>query len=200
VKRIRRLLYPQGLNGVRTPLFAAAILITTVVVALAAWPTELAQQSSADTQRQVGDAETSRYDKWLNHDVVYIINDEERSAFQKLTTDEERNKFVGQFWERRNPNPGSEKNKFKEEHYRRIAHANERFATSQPGWLTDRGHMYIVYGPPDEIEHHPKGEYSKYAREIWMYHRAERVGDSVFVTFMDWTGKGDYHLAPGNAR
>ena len=200
MKRIQRLLHPKGVNGAWTPLFAAATLITTAVVALAAWPTEPSQQSSADTQQQMGRAETSRYDQWLNQDVVYIINDEERSAFQKLTTDEERDKFVGQFWERRNPNPGTGKNMFKEEHYRRIAYANQHWATSRPGWQTDRGHMYIVYGPPDEIENHPRGEHSTYSREIWMYHHVEGVGERVFVTFMDWTGKGDYHLAPGNGR
>jgi GWxTD domain-containing protein len=200
VKRIRRLLCPQRVHGVWTPLLASVILITTTVVALAAWPAEPSQQSSATTQRQTSRAEIPRHDKWLNQDVVYIINDEERTAFQKLTSDEERDKFVGQFWDRRNPNPGSGKNKFKEEHYRRIAHANAHFATSGPGWLTDRGHMYIVYGPPDEIEDHPKGEGSTYAREIWMYHHVDGVGDRVFLTFMDWTGKGDYHLSPGNAR
>ena len=94
--------------------------------------------------------------------MVYIISDAERVAFQKLTTDEERKKFIEQFWERRNPAPGAgstEKNAFLQEHYRRIAYANERFRTAsgRAGWQTDRGHMYIVYGPPDEIESHPSG-------------------------------------------
>jgi GWxTD domain-containing protein len=195
VKRIRRLLYPKGVNGVWTPLFAAAILITTAVVAFAAWPPERAQQSSAASQRQKDRAETSSYDQWLNQEVVYIITDKERAAFQKLTTDEERDKFIKQFWERRNPNPGSARNKFKEEHYRRIAYANEHFATSRPGWQTDRGHMYIVYGPPDEIDSHPANQ--PYPFEEWKYRYVEGHGVNVILTFTDRTGRGDYQLAPG---
>jgi len=199
VKRIRRLLYPKASNGVRTPLFAAALLIATAVVAFAAWPPEPSQQSSAAAQRHVSHAETSPYDRWLNQEVVYVIGDEERTAFQKLTTDEERDRFIEQFWERRNPNPGRAENEFKQEHYRRIAYANEHFATSRPGWKTDRGHMYIVYGPPDEIEDHAKGD-STYAREIWMYRHVIGIGSNVSVTFVDRMGTGDYRLAPGNAR
>ena len=200
MKRIRRLLYPKGANGVRTPLFAAAILITTAVVAFAGWLTESPQQGSAGAQRQTSCAETSPYDKWLNQEVVYIIDDIERAAFQKLTSDEERNKFIGQFWERRNPNPGSPENKFKEQHYRRLGYANEHFAASRPGWRTDRGHMDIVYGPPDQIKDYAKGEHSTYALQVWTYRHVEGIGDNVSVTFVDRMGSGDYHLAPGNAR
>jgi len=99
----------------------------------------------------------SPYKKWLDEEVPYIITDEERAAFKKLTTDEEREQFIEQFWERRNPNPGSPENEFKEEYYRRIAYSNEHFASGIPGWKTDRGRMYIMYGPPDEIESHPSG-------------------------------------------
>jgi len=200
MKRIRRLLYPKGVNGVWTPVIATVILMAISVVALAAWPTEPPQRSSAAAQRGLSHAETSPYDTWLNQEVVYIIGDEERAAFQKLTTDQERERFVQQFWERRNPNPGSPENEFKEEHYRRIAFANEHFATSRAGWETDRGHMYIVYGPPDEIESHAKRVHSTYAREVWMYRHVEGIGDNVSVTFVDRMGTGDYRLAPGNAR
>ena len=97
------------------------------------------------------------YKKWLNEDVTYIITDEERKAFKNMQTDEERQQFVEQFWLRRDPTPDTEENEFKEEHYRRIAYANERYASGIPGWKTDRGRIYITYGPADEVESHPSG-------------------------------------------
>ena len=99
----------------------------------------------------------SPYRKWLNEDVSYIITDEERAAFKRLQTDEEREQFIENFWLRRDPTPDTVENEFKEEHYRRIAYANEHFASGVPGWKTDRGRIYIVYGPPDEIEDHSSG-------------------------------------------
>src|SRR3990172_10461050 len=95
--------------------------------------------------------------KWLDEDVLYIITDEERSAFKKLTTDEERYQFIEQFWLRRDPSPDTIENEFKDEHYRRIAFSNERFASGKPGWKTDRGRIYITWGAPDQIESHPSG-------------------------------------------
>src|SRR5258708_26467482 len=145
VKRSRRLLYPKGPNGAWTPLFAAVILLATAAVALTAWPAETPPQAPA---------EVTPYLNWLNQDVVYIIEAAERAAFEKLTTNEERQKFIEQFWLRRDPTPGTPKNELKEEHYRRIAYANQlyRTAAGKPGWQTDRGRIYIIYGPPDEIE------------------------------------------------
>src|ERR1700757_2580543 len=99
----------------------------------------------------------SQYKKWLNEDVVYIISPEERSAFVHLTTNEEREQFIEQFWQRRNPDPDSAENTFKEEHYPRIAYTNEHYASGIPGWKTDRGRIYIMWGPPDEIDAHPTG-------------------------------------------
>src|SRR6184192_3042372 len=98
---------------------------------------------------------SSSYKKWLNEDVAYIITDEERAAFKQLSNDEERDNFIEAFWQRRDPTPDTVENKFKEEHYRRIAYANEHFAAGIPGWKSDRGRIYIVYGPADEIESHP---------------------------------------------
>ena len=206
VKRIHRLLYPKGPNGAWTPLFAAVILLAVAVVTLAAWQAAPPQKSSTAGSQQADRSETSPYVKWLNEDVVYIIDDKERAAFQKLTTDEERNKFIEQFWERRSPTPGSgatDNNAFMKEHYRRIAYANERFRTTSgtPGWQTDRGHMYILYGPPDELESHPKGGGQiSYPFEAWKYRHVEGIGDDLFVTFIDRAGTGDYRLAPSNAR
>lgn len=193
VKRIRRLLYPKGSPGGWTPLFATIVLIVIAAVALTAW-----QAAPPAPPR----AEASPYVSWLNEDVVYIITDEERGAFQRLATDEEREKFIEQFWQRREPAPDTAKNEFKAEHYRRIMYANQRFRTAsgRPGWQTDRGHMYIVYGPPDEIEvHHGRGAQTPASVEVWMYHHVEGIGDNRTVTFIDRTGTGDYRLAPGNA-
>ena len=135
--------------------------------------------------------------KWLNEDVVYIITDEERKAFTNLQTDEERQSFVEQFWLRRDPTPDTEENEFKEEHYRRIAYANDHYASGIPGWKTDRGRIYIKYGPPDEIESHPSGgtyerpmeegggETSTYPFEDWRYRYIEGIGNNVIIEFVD---------------
>ena len=156
----------------------------------------------------------SPYKKWLEDEVPYIITDEERAAFKKLTTDEEREQFIEQFWERRNPNPGSPENEFKEEYYRRIAYANEHFASGIPGWRTDRGRIYIMYGPPDEIESHPSGgtyevapgeipiegpnvtsQMETYPFEDWTYNYIEGIGNNVKLEFVDPTMSGEYHLS-----
>jgi GWxTD domain-containing protein len=116
------------------------------------------------------------YRKWVNEDVAYIITVEERKAFERLRTDEEREQFIVQFWLRRDPTPGTAVNEFKQEHYRRIAYANERFATGIPGWKTSRGRIYIEEGPPDEVESHP-AEF----RESWRYNpSAKREGTTTY--------------------
>ena len=146
------------------------------------------------------------YKKWLNEDVVYIITDEERQAFKRLQTDEEREQFIEQFWLRRDPTPDTVENEFKEEHYRRIAYANERFASGIPGWKTDRGRIYIMYGPPDEIESHPSGgsyerpmeegggETSTYPFEQWRYRYIDGIGNNIIIEFVDPTMSGEYHM------
>jgi GWxTD domain-containing protein len=146
------------------------------------------------------------YKKWLNEDVAYIITDEERQAFKRLNTDEEREQFIEQFWLRRDPTPDTVENEFKEEHYRRIAYANERFASGIPGWKTDRGRIYITFGPPDEIESHPSGgtyerpyeegggTTSTYPFEKWRYRYIEGIGSDINLEFVDPTMTGEYHL------
>ena len=197
--RIRRLLYPKGSSGAWAPFFAAVTFIVTTAIALAAWQSEPSQQGAAG-QPQTDRAKPSPYVLWLDEDVVYIIADEERAAFQRLTTDEERGKFIEQFWLRRDPTPGTAKNEFKEEHYRRIAYANERFAArDKEGWKTDRGRIYIQRGPPDEIEAHPSGGVNTPPFEIWSYRHVE-AGDNLSIQFRDRSRTGDYELAPGNAR
>ena len=92
------------------------------------------------------------YQRWLDEEVRWIITPEERAAFLRLSKDEDRDQFVVAFWLRRDPTPGTAENEFKEEHYRRLAYANEHFAYEIPGWKTDRGRVYIVYGPPSDIK------------------------------------------------
>ncbi|HTR39768.1 MAG TPA: GWxTD domain-containing protein [Bryobacteraceae bacterium] len=146
------------------------------------------------------------YKKWLNEDVGYIITDEERKAFKRLSTDDEREQFIEQFWLRRDPTPDTEENEYKEEHYRRIAYANEHFASGIPGWKTDRGRMYIVYGPPDEIDSHPSGgtydrpieegggTTSTFPFEDWTYRYIEGVGSNIKIEFVDTTMSGEYRM------
>jgi len=146
------------------------------------------------------------YRKWLNEDVTYIITDEERQAFKRLNTDDEREQFIEQFWLRRDPTPDTEENEFKEEHYRRIAYANEHYASGIPGWKADRGRIYITFGPPDEIESHPSGgtydrpyeegggTTSTYPFEQWRYRYLEGIGNNIVIEFVDTTMSGEYHM------
>jgi GWxTD domain-containing protein len=146
------------------------------------------------------------YKKWLDEDVRWIISDEERAAFKQLSNDEERDQFIEGFWQRRDPTPDTVENEFKEEHYRRIEYANEHFPAGIPGWKTDRGRIYIMYGPADEVESHPSGgtyerpmdegggTTSTYPFEDWRYRYLEGVGQEVIIEFVDTCMCGDYHM------
>jgi GWxTD domain-containing protein len=146
------------------------------------------------------------YKKWLNEDVVWIITDEERAAFKQLSNDEERDNFIEAFWQRRDPTPDTEENEYKEEHYRRIAYANEHFAAGIPGWKSDRGRIYIMYGPADEVDSHPSGgqyqrpmeegggETSTFPFEDWRYRYLEGIGQEVIVEFVDSCMCGEYRM------
>mgnify|MGYP005810144659 CR=1 FL=1 len=158
-------------------------------------------------QQKALKGELSKADKiWLDQDVRWIITDEERAAFKQLSNEDEREQFIEQFWARRNPNPDSLDNEFKEEHYRRMAYANEHFAAGIPGWKTDRGRMYIMYGPPDSIESHPTGGFYErspeegggntqtYPFEVWRYRYLEGIGQEIEIEFVDTCMCGDYHM------
>ena len=144
------------------------------------------------------------FKRWLKEDVLYIITGGERKAFVRFTTAEERENFIEQFWMRRDPTPDSMENEYKEEHYRRIAYANDRFASGFPGWKTDRGRIYITFGPPDEIEDHPAGGLyqrpmdegggttSTYPFQIWRYRYIEGIGTDILIEFVDRTMTGEY--------
>lgn len=147
-----------------------------------------------------------QYQTWLNQDVVYIITPEERSAFLHLSTNEERDQFIEAFWARRNPDPDSPENTYKEDIYRRIAYANEHYSSGIPGWKTDRGRIYIIWGKPDEVDSHPSGgtyerppeegggETTTYPFEDWRYRYLEGIGENVIFEFVDPTMTGEYHL------
>ncbi len=130
------------------------------------------------------------YKNWLREDVAYIVTDQERVEFRNLVSDKQRDEFILAFWERRNPNPGSAENTFKEVHYRRLAYANQHFAAGVPGWKTDRGRIYIIYGPPNSVESHSG---ITPPSEIWHYALFEGCSD-VALNFTDKNGIGDYVL------
>jgi len=159
-----------------------------------------------NNEKQVLKELATPYKKWLSEDVTFIITETERRAFLALQTNEEREQFIEEFWQRRNPDPDSVDNPVKEEHYRRIAYANEHFASGIAGWRTDRGRIYIMYGKPDSLESHTQGEnYERpldqgggetktYAFEDWTYHYIEGIGENVELEFVDPSGTGEFRL------
>jgi GWxTD domain-containing protein len=236
VKRIRRLLaQPEGPRS-GAPIILAGIFVVTGAVAMAAWqapqqdgpaivpvirvPAAPILMARAQDSQSRANSIPVPYQRWLDEEAVYIITDEERKAFLSLTTDEERTMFINQFWARRDPaypkaaSPeqyptipkGNPDNAFRKEIYRRIAYANDRFKSSIPGWKTDRGRIYIQYGPPDEIESHPSGgKYNRppeegggtvetYPFEQWMYRFIEGIGTNIVIEFVDKAGTGEYRL------
>jgi len=144
---------------------------------------------------------------WLLNEVPDIITDAERRAFLELGTEEEREQFKEIFWRDRNPEPESPVNSVREEHYRRLAYADEHFASGIAGRKTDRGRIYIIWGSPDEIESHPTGgtydrppeqgggSTSTYPWELWRYRHLEGIGENIEIEFVDTTGSGEYHIA-----
>jgi GWxTD domain-containing protein len=135
---------------------------------------------------------TPEYEKWIKEDVGWIIKPGEQRQFLALATDKERDQFIVKFWEHRNPTPGTTENPFKDEHYRRLSFANQHFAENRPGWKTDRGRVYIVYGPPDVVTKHA-GSAIAAPEEIWSYMHM-KVGDTVFVRFVDECRCGKFSL------
>ena len=165
------------------------------------------QQDPMEKPRNVKPELKKAYKDWLEKDVTYVITDEERKAFKKLATDDERERFIEEFWRRRDPDPDTDENEFKEEYYERIAYANEHFASGMPGWKSDRGRIWIMYGKPDERETHPMGgnyerpsyegggNTSTYPFETWFYRYLPGVGSGVEIEFVDPTGSGEDRIA-----
>src|SRR5258708_510726 len=162
--------------------------------------------SKKQTEKSKGEKLEGIYKRWLDMDVRYIITDEELSAFKKLATNAERDQFMEAFWQRRDPTPDTEENEYKEEHYRRIVFANDHYQAGTPGWRTDRGRIYIMYGKPDSIDAHPAGgPYQRTAEEgggqtetfpfeIWRYRYIDGIGQEIEIEFVDDCGCGAYQM------
>ena len=197
------------------------LLVSSSIAATLSLPLSAQQQQpqvkatvakpQTDNQRKANEAKLKKeletpYKKWLNEEVLWIITPEERTAFNRLETDDERQQFIEQFWLRRDPTPDTEENELKEEHYRRIAWANDRFASGIPGWKTDRGMVYIKFGPADERTEHPTGgpgvrpieegggETTFFPYEQWRYRYLDGVGQDITIEFVDKTMTNEYRM------
>ncbi|MGB7923225.1 MAG: GWxTD domain-containing protein [Pyrinomonadaceae bacterium] len=187
------------------------LAVTLLAMAFAApmvWAQkEQPNQDPQDKPRNVKTEIKRAYKDWLEKDAAYIITDEERKAFKKLATDEEREQFIEQFWRRRDPDPDTDENEYRELYYERIAYANEHYSSGVPGWKTDRGRIYIKFGKPDEVESHPNGglyerpayhgggSTTTYPFEIWFYRYLPGVGSGIEIEFVDPTGSGEFRIA-----
>jgi len=186
---------------------AAALLTFAFAVTPVSAQKPKPDQDPSEKPRNVKPELKKAYKDWLDKDVAYIITDEERKAFRKLATDDEREHFIEEFWRRRDPDPDTDENEFREEYYERIAYANEHFASGIPGWKTDRGRIYIMYGKADEVESHPSGgayqretyegggSTSTFPFEKWFYRYLPGVGSGIEIEFVDPTGSGEYRIA-----
>ena len=189
--------------------FAFIAVFTFAVFSAFAQPPKPGKSSTdpTDNPRTVKSEPNIAYEKWINEDVGPIATKEEVAAFKKLTTNEERENFIEYFWRRRDSNPETEVNEYREQYYERIAYANEHFASGVPGWKTDRGRIYIRWGKPDSVEAHPSGgSYNRpsyegggtitsYPFETWFYRHLDGVGDGIEIEFVDPTGTGEYKIA-----
>ncbi len=191
---------------IRNAALTVSILATGASFGLAQDPKKPSEDPSTKA-RKVGKEKDRIYSDWVNKDVEYIITGDEKKAYKVLKTDEERENFIENFWRRRDPDPDTEENEYREEYYERIAYANEHFASGIPGYKTDRGRIYITFGKPDGIETHPTGgtydrpsyegggSTTTYPFEVWFYRHLDNVGDGIEIEFVDPTGTGEYRIA-----
>lgn len=194
-------------NLFRNAALTVSILITGASFGQAQTPKGTPVQNLDEKARKVEKEKAEIYRNWVNKDVKYIITKDEQKAFKELKTDEERENFIENFWRRRDPNPDTEENEYREQYYERIAYANENFASGIPGWMTDRGRIYITWGKPDSVESHPSGgaydrptyegggQTTTYPFETWFYRHLDDVGDGVEIEFVDPTGTGEFRIA-----
>lgn len=155
---------------------------------------------------------------WLETGVALLVQPDERHTYQNLTTEDEQGRFVELFWQRRDPTPATPRNEFQEEFEKRLAYVNKKFsAGNTPGWKTDRGKIYLRYGPPTSIEYHPSGDVIQkhtrgnasdpgikqdamklnsfsYPFEEWWYNSIPGVGNDIRLEFVDTSLMGDYQL------
>jgi GWxTD domain-containing protein len=164
------------------------IAIIAAAAALAVLAADLSAQKTALP---------AAYKKWLDEEAVYIITPLEREVFLKLQTDRERDLFIEAFWKHRDPTPGTPENEFRNQHYQRINYANKYYGRSapMPGWMTDRGRIYIVLGEPMNIERFDNKS-GIYPVEIWFYQNKESFGlpTGFNVVFYQKSGLGDFKL------
>src|SRR5437899_3162317 len=192
---------------IRSSLF---VIVVAGIGTLPVWSQKPEGTPSQDPNTKVRNVKPElkvAYKNWVNNDVAYIITKEEKKAFMALTTDEERENFIENFWRRRDPNPDTEENEYRDQYYERIAYANEHYASGIPGWKTDRGRIYITWGKPDETESHPSGgaynresyegggSTSTYPFEKWFYRYLPGVGSGIEIEFVDPTGSVEYRIA-----
>ncbi len=195
---------------IRDLAFAFSIIIASISIGFSQKPSPTQPgQDPSQKDRNVKTEESKKkiYNDWVSKDVAYIITPDEVKAYKKLTTDEERENFIENFWRRRDPDPDTEENEYREEYFERIAYANEKFASGIPGWKTDRGRIYITFGKPDSVESHPSGgNYDRpsyegggstttYPFETWFYRHLDNVGDGIEIEFVDPTSTGEYRIA-----
>ena len=201
---IRKGVYQSGIGGRDCYPFPKFFIGVFILLSLITQPLPAAVQ---ENEALLQEEQEDYFEKWLNQDVLYIISDEERSVFEQLATPEEREQFIEQFWFRRDPDPKTPSNEYKTEHYRRLAYVNEKFSVGMPGWMSDRGKIYIIHGPPAQVESHPTGgQYQRpmregggwtqaYPWERWRYRHIEGIGDDVELEFVDKSMTGQYRLA-----
>ncbi|MDQ6786460.1 MAG: GWxTD domain-containing protein, partial [Acidobacteriota bacterium] len=193
---------------IRNFALSASIVAASATIGFAQKSKEQPSQDPTTKSKNVKKEDVKKvYTDWVNKDVAYIITGDEKKAFNALKTDEERENFIENFWRRRDPNPDTEENEYREQYYERIAYANEHFASGIPGWKTDRGRIYITFGKADEVETHPTGgAYSRpsyegggdtttYPFETWFYRHIDGVGEGIEIEFVDPTGTGEYRIA-----
>ena len=187
---------------------AVSVLSFVILLTLSGlvWAQSRQTQTPEDKPRKVRTEPHQIFKEWIK-EVDPIITNAEREAFNKLRTDEEREQFIGIFWRNRDPNPDTEENEYKDEYYERVAYANQHFSSGKPGWLTDRGRIYLKWGKPDEIESHPAG--GQYQRmswegggsttthpfEKWFYRHLPGVGSGIEIEFVDPSGSGEFRIA-----
>ena len=181
------------------------IVLLLVSFSTASISAQQTKRNPEEQPRKIKQEPKKAYVNWIND--VDLLTKSERDAWNKLDTDDEREKFIEDFWHSRDPDPDTTENEFKQQFFERVAYANEHFSSGKPGRLTDRGRIYIKFGKPDEIESHPAGgsyerpsyegggSTSTYPFEKWFYRHIPNVGNGVEIEFVDPTGSGEYRIA-----
>lgn len=133
---------------------------------------------------------------WAEHNVKWVICPAEREVFGRLKSDLERKAFIDAFWHRRDPDPQTPLSEAKDEHYKRMDFADGHFRENeQRGSLTERGRVWIMYGPPQRREVHPRARNRVFSWEAWHYDRLPDIGENIDLEFTDRANRGEYRLS-----